>query len=119
MEPAVAITTAAAFRNAALVRMSRGRSPAASARTAASPVARASPVRSAVTAGGVAEPGSAMPSASAHADMVFAVYMPAHDPAPGQAARSTASSSPSDISPAACAPTASNTSWMVSDRPSA
>ncbi len=50
---------------------------------------------------------------------MFAVYMPAHDPAPGQAARSTASRSASDICPAACAPTASNTSWMVSVRPSA
>src|ERR1019366_1907055 len=117
VDPAVAITTAAAFRTAALVSTSRGRSPLARAATAAAPVRRASSVRSADTAGGVAEPGSAMPSASAQADMVLAVYMPAHDPAPGQAARSMARASASDISPAAWAPTASNTSWMVTERP--
>ncbi len=119
VDPAVAITTAAALRNAVLVMMSRGRSPAASACTAASPVARARAVRSALTAGGEAAPGSAIPSASEQADIVFAVYMPAQEPAPGQAARSTASRSASDMSPAACAPTASNTSWIVSDLPSA
>ena len=74
-------------------------------------------MRSADTAGAVAEAGSAMPSASAHTDIVFAVYIPAHDPAPGQAARSMSCSSPSVISPAECAPTASNTSWIVSDLP--
>ncbi len=99
--------------------MSRGRSPAASACTVTSPVARASAVRSALTAGGEAAPGSAIPSASEQADIVFAVYIPAHEPAPGQAARSTASRSASDMSPAAWAPTASNTSWIVSVLPSA
>ena len=119
VEPAVAITTVAAFRNAVLVMICRGGSPAASAATTASPVRRARSVRSAETAGADASPGSVMPSASAQADMVLAVYIPAHDPAPGQAARSTASRSASDILPAECSPTASNTSWIVSDRPSA
>jgi hypothetical protein len=50
---------------------------------------------------------------------VFAVYIPAHDPAPGQAARSMSCSSPSVMLPAAWLPTASNTSWIVSDRPCA
>ncbi len=76
-------------------------------------------MRSADTAGAEDSPGSVMPSASAQADMVLAVYIPAHDPAPGQAARSTASRSAADTSPAACPPTASNTSWMVSVRPRA
>ena len=109
----------AAFRNAALVMICRGRNPAASAPTTATPVRRARSVRSADTAGGDASPGSVMPSASAHIDIVLAVYMPAQEPAPGQAARSIASRSASETSPAACPPTASNTSWMVSDRPSA
>ena len=58
-----------------------------------------------------------MPSASAAAAMVFAVYMPAHDPVVGHAARSTASSSSSLMVPFPWAPTASNTSWMVMSRP--
>ena len=110
VEPAVAMTTAAALRNALRVMICRGRSPLASAWTTAKPVRRARSVRSAETAGADASPGSVMPSASAQADIVFAVYMPAHEPAPGHAARSTASSSSSDIEPAACSPTASNTS---------
>ena len=45
--------------------------------------------------------------------MVFAVNCPPQAPAPGQAAASTERSSSSSIPPALCAPTASNTSWMV------
>ena len=48
--------------------------------------------------------------------MVFAVYMPAQDPAPGQATRSSSARSPSVIRSAANAPTASNTSWTVTSR---
>jgi hypothetical protein len=58
-----------------------------------------------------------MPSASATEAIVLAVNMPAHDPSVGQAFRSMASSSPADIEPAACAPTASNTLTMSSARP--
>ncbi len=119
VEPAVAITTVAALRNAVLVMICRGRSPVARARTTASPVRRARSVRSAETAGADASPGSVMPSASAQVDIVLAVYMPAHDPAPGQAARSTASRSASDMVPAECSPTASNTSWIVTALPCA
>ena len=68
------------------------------------------------TAGGAAEPGSAMPIASATAAIVLAVYMPPHAPSPGQAAFSIAVSSSRVIVPAAWAPTASNTSMIVSSR---
>jgi len=69
------------------------------------------------TAGGLAVPGIDMPSASPTHAIVFAVYMPAHEPVVGHAARSTAVSSSSVIVPFACAPTASNTSWIVTSRP--
>ena len=61
------------------------------------------------TAGGDAEPGNAMPIASAIDDIVFAVNMPAHEPSVGHARRSISPSSFSVIVPAAHAPTASNT----------
>ena len=57
-----------------------------------------------------------MPIASAAAAIVLAVYIPAHDPVVGHAARSTWSSSSSLIVPFPCAPTASNTSWIVMSR---
>ena len=63
--------------------------------------------------GGVADPGSDMPRASPIDDMVLAVNMPAHDPSPGQAAFSMSSRSSRLMCPAAQAPTASNTSWML------
>ena len=50
--------------------------------------------------------------------MVLAVNWPPQAPAPGQASRSTASSSASSIWPAPCAPTASNTCWIVIALPS-
>ena len=58
-----------------------------------------------------------MPSASPTQAIVFAVYMPAHEPVVGHAARSIARSSSSSIVPFAWAPTASNTSWIVTSRP--
>ena len=67
-------------------------------------------------AGGAAEPGSDMPSASAALAIVFAVYMPPQAPSPGQIARSIASRSSRLIRPRAQAPTASNASMMVTWR---
>ena len=58
-----------------------------------------------------------MPSASATDAIVLAVNMPAQLPSVGQALRSMALSSSSDIVPAARAPTASNTLVMSSARP--
>ena len=48
--------------------------------------------------------------------MVLAVNWPPQEPAEGQAARSSASSSASSIVPTACWPTASNTSTTVTSR---
>ena len=117
VDPAVAITTAAALRKAALVMIWRGRMSSFRRFTTASPVRRAASARRSDTAGGVAEPGRAMPMASDTAAMVLAVYMPAHDPAVGQATRSSSSRSSSDMVPAATAPTASYMSWTVTSRP--
>ncbi len=50
--------------------------------------------------------------------MVFAVYWPPQAPLPGQAESSSSRSWAADIRPAACAPTPSKTSWMVTSRPS-
>ncbi len=70
------------------------------------------------TAGAEADPMSDMPSASAAAAIVLAVYMPPHEPWLGQAERSTALSCASSMSPLVRAPTASKTSWTVDSRPS-
>ncbi len=58
-----------------------------------------------------------MPSASATDAMVLAVNMPAHEPSVGQALRSMASKSASEMVPEALAPTASNTLTMSSAWP--
>ena len=116
VDPPNAITTAIAFSNASRVRICRAVMPLSSSPTTASPDARAMPSRRRSTAGGLAEPGSAMPSASAALAIVLAVYMPPQAPSPGQIARSMASTSSREISPRAHAPTASNASAMVTSR---
>ena len=58
-----------------------------------------------------------MPMASNTDDMVLAVNMPPQDPLPGQARRSTSSSSRSSILPALCWPTASKALTTVRSRP--
>ena len=68
----------------------------------------ASMVRLAYAAGIVPLPGSAMPMASHRQFMLLAVYMPEHEPQPGQVPRSNSSSCSSSIRPALRAPTASN-----------
>ena len=58
-----------------------------------------------------------MPSASMAEDMVLAVNMPPHDPAPGQARRSISRRSLSAILPAFNCPTASKTLTIVRSCP--
>ena len=53
--------------------------------TTAAPAAAASPLRRASMAGGDAEPGTLMPSASPIELIVLAVNIPPHAPSPGQA----------------------------------
>jgi hypothetical protein len=116
VDPPKAITTAIAFSNASRVRICRAVMPFSIMVTTASPDARAIPSRRRSTAGGLAEPGSAMPSASAALAIVFAVYMPPQAPSPGQMARSMASTSSRVISPRRHAPTASKASAMFTSR---
>ena len=94
----------------------RGRRPRFSTSITSAPAARATPALSVSTAGTLALPNGEMPSTSQTVAMVLAVNWPPQAPAPGQAWRSSASSSAVGMVPAACAPTASNTSWMVTSR---
>ncbi len=116
MEPPNAITTAMAFSNASRVITWRAVIPRSSRPTAAWPLRRANPSRRRSVAGGAAEPGSDIPSASAALAIVLAVYMPPHAPSPGQIARSIASTSSRLISPREQAPTASKASMIVTSR---
>ena len=59
----------------------------------------------------------ARPRQSSATAIVFAVNWPAHVPGPGQAAASISSSAARESSPRSSAPTASQTSWIVSSRP--
>ena len=117
VEPPTAEVSAIAFSNAALVMIWRGVIPNSSIRTTAAPAALASGWRRASMAGGDAEPGRLMPSASPIELIVLAVNMPPQAPSPGHARRSISSSSSSLIVPAALAPTASNTLVMSRARP--
>ena len=58
-----------------------------------------------------------MPRTSKAIAIVLAVNWPPQAPAPGLATASSSASSSSVILPAACAPTASKTSWIVTSRP--
>ena len=68
-------------------------------------------------AGTIEKPAGEMPSTSNAIAIVFAVNCPPQAPAPGDAASSISVSSASVILPAAWAPTASNTSWIVTCSP--
>ena len=118
VEPPSAMTTVMAFSNASIVMMSRAVMPLRSSSTTASPDLRAYSSRRRSGAGGAAEPGRLMPSASAADAMVLAVYMPPQAPSPGQMARSILSTSSRVIRPLMQAPTASKASMIVTSLPS-
>ena len=113
VEPPKAMVTAMAFSNASLVRICRAVMPRRSNSTTAMPLLRAYPSRRRSTAGGAADPGRLMPSASAALAMVFAVYMPPQAPSPGQIAFSISVTCSRVISPRTQAPTASKASMIV------
>ena len=69
------------------------------------------------TAGTIEKPAGEMPSTSNAIAIVLAVNCPPQAPAPGEATFSISVSSSSVIRPAAWAPTASNTSWIVTRCP--
>ncbi|MPM54804.1 hypothetical protein SDC9_101584 [bioreactor metagenome] len=116
VEPPSAISRVMAFSNASRVRMSRTVMPCRSRSTTASPERWAYVSRRRSAAGGAAEPGSDMPSASASEAIVLAVYIPPQAPSPGQMARSIASRSVRLSRPAWQAPAASNPSSSVTSR---
>ena len=97
-----------AFSKDFLVMMSLVVIPSLSKLITDSPANFASGSRRLSTADGDDEPGSDIPIASEALAIVFAVYIPPHVPALGQAAFSIRSRSSSDIKPRALAPTASN-----------
>ncbi len=117
VEPPTAITTAIAFSNALRVMIFFGVRSRATSSSSARPLAAALSRFSASTAAIVELPGRLMPSASIALDMVFAVYMPPHEPLPGIAQRSICTKSVSFILPAPCAPTASKTETTVRSLP--
>ena len=118
MEPPRTVTSTIAFSNASRVRIARGRRSSSSSRRSAAPTLRHSSRFRALAAGVELLYGSVIPSASAAAAIVFAVYIPPHAPAPGQAWATTASCRASSISPAMSAPYDSNAETMSSRSPS-
>ena len=80
VEPPRAISTIIAFSKESEDKMSRGFKSSFTNPTTLSPVALATLNLSALTAGGVAHPGSDIPNASVTHAIVFAVNMPLHDP---------------------------------------
>ena len=117
VDPAVAVPATAALRRLAGVTRSRGRRRALSASTVRRPAWNAAVGLSGCTAGMSFRPIGERPRKLIASAIVLAVNWPPQAPAPGQACVSTAFSCSSSIVPAPCAPTASNTSWMVSALP--
>ena len=119
VEPPVAAIPTIAFRSARRSRNVRavGPEPASCAASVPARVA-ASSFAARSSAGMSPSPIRAMPRQSSATAIVLAVKWPAHVPAPGQATRSSSSSSARGISPRSSAPTASQTSWIVTSSPS-
>ncbi len=117
VDPPVAATPTTAFSSAARDSSARLPTPRARVSMTIRPHARATSGLRASVAGTSPSPSGAMPRSAIAVAIVFAVNCPPHAPAPGQARSSSAARSPSVMRPAAVAPTASNTSWMVTSRP--
>jgi hypothetical protein len=117
VEPPDAATAAMAFSSPSLVIMRSGVRPSSSASTTSRPQRSATSPFLPSSAGTIELPMGEIPSTSKAMAMVFAVNWPPHAPAPGEALPSNSDSSSSDMSPAACEPTASKTSWIVTSCP--
>ena len=107
---------AIAFSSESRVITRLGRRSSASTRITISPTCSATVSFSESSAGTIAAPPGEIPSASNAQAIVFAVNWPPQAPAPGLATSSSDRSSSSVIFPAEWAPTASNTSTMVTSR---
>ena len=109
VEPPSAMTIVMAFSKASLVIMSLGLIFCLSNSNTAAPARSQSNLLSFEIAAWAELFGRLMPSASIADAIVFAVYMPPQEPAPGMALASISASSASFISLLALAPTASKT----------
>jgi hypothetical protein len=117
VEPPLIATAAIAFSSASRVMMWLGRWPRASTSITSFPVANATSALRASCAGTPESRIGEMPITSKAIAIVLAVNWPPQAPGPGEATSSSATSSSSVIRPAAWAPTASKTSWIVTVRP--
>ena len=117
VDPPSAMIVTIAFSNAFFVRMSRGRMFFSIRLATAAPALTQSSFLSSEIAACAELLGRLRPSASIADAIVLAVYMPPHDPAPGQACCSRSASAASDNFPAACWPTASKTDTMSTGLP--
>ncbi len=118
VEPPLATIPAMAFRSARRSRKVRAVTPCEASSTASSPARSAASAFAALSSAGTRpSPIRAMPRQSSATAIVFAVKWPAHVPPAGHACRSSSSSSARVISPRSSAPTASQTSWIVTCRP--
>ena len=117
MEPPVIATPAIALCSESVVMIELGRRSRSSTSSTSRPQSCATAPFLPSSAGTIELPIGEMPSISNAIAMVFAVNCPAQAPAPGDATDSSSARSSSDMSPAAWAPTASNTSWIVTSSP--
>ena len=117
MEPPVPAMAAIAFSSDSRVTSCDGRVSLRTSSIASCPARTAAAPLPGWFAGISFSPGELTPRKSSTVAMVLAVNWPPHAPAPGQATLSSACTSLSLIVPAACAPTASKTSWIVTSLP--
>ena len=117
VEPALAATAAAALSSAARLMICDGLTSSRTSRIASLPASRAASSFESWRAGIALSPPGEMPRNSSAIAIVFAVNCPPQAPAPGHATLSSAWTSLPVMTPAACCPTASKTSWIVTSRP--
>src|SRR3954447_26823753 len=113
VDPPDIAAAAIAFSSASLVMIPLGRRSVSSSSIASMPTLSATSPFLPSSAGTIALPIGEIPSTSNAIAIVLAVYWPPQAPAPGEAWLSRSVSSSSVRSPAAWAPTPSNTSWIV------
>ncbi len=117
MEPPVAATQAIAFSSDSRVMIELGRTSFSSSSITSRPQSSATCPFLPSSAGTIPLPIAEMPMISKAVAIVFAVNWPPQAPGPGEATSSSSWRSSSLMSPAAWAPIASNTSWIVTSLP--
>ena len=117
MEPPVAARATIAFSSASRVMIDDGLVSLRTRSRISRPACSAAAGFAGSSAGMSFAPEGLIPRNSSSVAIVFAVNWPPQAPAPGQATLSSSWTSAALIVPTACAPTASNTSWIVTSRP--